>query len=155
MTRVVAGGFVLVLFIETAAFLFEPRLALPAAGVAVAGFAMVLTGRFAADGPTDTHAADAAAESLQRWRSQTETLIARADSTRGAWDRHLRPRLALEFMLATNRRDPGELEATGRMVFGEELWQWVDPRNVTRTGRDVPGPGRDALEEILRRLESL
>ena len=41
------------------------------------------------------------------------------------------------------------------MLFGDELWQWVDPENVSRTGGHEPGPGRDALDEILQRLERL
>jgi hypothetical protein len=41
------------------------------------------------------------------------------------------------------------------MLFGAELWAWVDPQNVSRTSEDEPGPGRDALDEILRRLEQV
>jgi hypothetical protein len=59
-------------------------------------------------------------------------------------------------MLATNQRankDPAAMQATGRMVFGDELWQLVDPSNVAQTGGREPGPGRAALSEILERLE--
>ena len=83
-------------------------------------------------------------------------MIRWADSSRRDWDRHLRPRLAREFMLATGQRankDPAVMQATGRMVFGDELWQWVDPSNVAETGGREPGPGRAALSEILERLE--
>ena len=45
------------------------------------------------------------------------------------------------------------MQATGRMMFGDELWQWVDPGNVSRTGRNEPAPGRAVLDEILQRLE--
>jgi hypothetical protein len=39
------------------------------------------------------------------------------------------------------------------MLFGAELWPWVDPENVSLDRRDEPGPGRAALDEILQRLE--
>ena len=93
---------------------------------------------------------------MRRWIARTESMIRWADSSRADWDRHLRPRLAREFMLATGQRmgrDTASLGATGRIVFGDELWQWVDPSNVARTGRREPGPGREALSEILERLE--
>lgn len=44
---------------------------------------------------------------------------------------------------------------TGRMVFGDELWQWVDPQNISRTGGREPGPGREVLHDILVRLAKL
>ena len=84
------------------------------------------------------------AESLRRWRSRTETLIRWSESSRADWDRHLRPKLAREFQMATGHRqskDPAALQATGRMLFGPELWAWVDPENVARTGGREPGPG--------------
>jgi hypothetical protein len=64
--------------------------------------------------------------------------------------------LARQFELATGQRkarDPRAFEATGRMLFGPQLWQWVDPENVSRTGNREAGPGRAALDEILQRLE--
>jgi hypothetical protein len=39
------------------------------------------------------------------------------------------------------------------MLFGDELWPWVDPGNVAPAGDRGPGPGRAVLEEILYRLE--
>jgi hypothetical protein len=96
------------------------------------------------------------AESLRRWLSRTETLISRSESTRRDWDRHLRPMLARQFELATGQRqarNPAAFQATGQMLFGTELWTWVDPQNVSRTGGDEPGPGRAALAEILQRME--
>ena len=66
--------------------------------------------------------------------------------------------LARQFELAAGQRkakDPSAFDATGRMLFGDRLWQWVDPENVSRTGSTEPGPGRDALDDILRRLEQL
>jgi hypothetical protein len=41
------------------------------------------------------------------------------------------------------------------MLFGDELWAWVDPQNVSRTGGSEPGPGRETLDEILQRLEQV
>jgi hypothetical protein len=95
-------------------------------------------------------------ESLRRWMNRTESLIRRSESTRADWDRHLRPTLAREFAMATGQRqvkDPAAFQATGRMLFGEQLWQWVDPNNVAQTGRREPGPGRAVFDEILQRLE--
>ena len=99
---------------------------------------------------------DDAAESLRRWRSRTETLISRAEATRTDWDRHLRPMLARQFELATGQRrtrNRAAYHATGEMLFGPELWVWVNPENVAARGADVPGPGRATLDEILQRLE--
>lgn len=96
--------------------------------------------------------------SLRDWMVRTETLIQWSESTRGDWDHHLRPTLAREFFMATGQqhaKDPAAMQATGRMVFGDQLWQWVDPDDVRRTSRGEPGPGRAALDEILHRLERL
>ena len=101
---------------------------------------------------------DDAAHRVHRWRERTATLVGWADSTRGDWDRHLRPMLAREFALSTRQRqskDRAAMVATGRMLFGPQLWQWVDPLNVGYAERDEPGPGRAALEEILQRMERL
>ena len=105
--------------------------------------------------PQAEAATDDPAEALRRWRSRTESTIQWADSTRDDWDRHLRPRLAREFVLATRQRDPVALQATGRIVFGDDLWGWVDPNNVARGRGREPGPGYATLEEILRRMEDL
>ena len=74
--------------------------------------------------------ADDPAESLRRWLSRTETLISRSETTRRDWDRHLRPMLARQFEMATGQRqakDHAAFHATGTMLFGAELWAWVDP----------------------------
>jgi hypothetical protein len=66
--------------------------------------------------------------------------------------------LARRFAIATGQKqakDPAAFDATGRMLFGAELWAWVDPNNVARTGGREPGPGRATLEEILDRLEKV
>jgi hypothetical protein len=98
------------------------------------------------------------AESLRRWLARTETLVARSETTRGDWDKHLRPMLARQFELATGQRkskDPRAFQATARMVFGDELWVWMDPDDVSRTGIGEPGPGRAVLDELLQRLERI
>jgi hypothetical protein len=66
--------------------------------------------------------------------------------------------LARRYEMATGQRlakDPAAFHASGRMLFGPELWEWVNPNNVRRTGDRQPGPGRAAFEEILRRLEQV
>ena len=157
MTKVLAGGILLVLLAEGVAFAVARRWAVPVTGAAVALFALELRSRFVGvrdDGDEQTPTDDAL-EALLRWRSQTETLIRWADSTRADWDRHLRPRLAREFVLATRQKESAALAATGLMVFGARLWPWVDPQNVAAgpaAGRE-PGPGREVLDEILQRLE--
>jgi hypothetical protein len=163
MKKTVIGGLLLVVLVEVAAVLMPDRRVVAwGAGAAVA--VLLLTVRWALrdDGDSDQsdQAADDAAELLAQWRSQTDTLIERAETTRLQWDRHLRPRLAREFAAASGHRqaaDPTAFAATGRMLFGPELWQWVDPDNVIGTGAaaEQPGPGRDVLDEILRRLERL
>jgi hypothetical protein len=96
------------------------------------------------------------AVTLRRWLARTETLLAWSDTTRSDWDKHLRPMLARQFELATGQRrskDPSAFRATAEMVFGAELWQWVDPDNVSPGGGHEPGPGRNVLDELLQRLE--
>lgn len=95
-------------------------------------------------------------DALRRWLSNTETTIRWSQSTRADWDRHLRPMLARRFETATGQRqakDPAAFHASGRILFGAELWEWVNPNNVTRTAHHEPGPGRATFEEILQRLE--
>lgn len=151
--RVVASGVALVVVAELTAFVIGRRWALPVAGLAVVLFAWELRGRFAGVRPESPDPPAAADESLERWKSQTEAMIRWADSTREDWDRHLRPKLAREFVLATRQKDPAVLAAAGRMVFGDDLWPWVDPQNVAQSGLDEAGPGRAVLDELLQRLE--
>ena len=64
--------------------------------------------------------------------------------------------LARQFEMATGQKrikDREAYHATGQMLFGADLWVWVDPENVARRGADEPGPGREALDQILQRLE--
>ena len=155
----IAGGFCLVVAVEVVAIVMaHHRYVLMASGAAAA--VVLLAGRRLLGGdsePTPTERLnEQQAESMRRWISRTETMIRWANSTRADWDRHLRPRLAREFFMATGQRqgkDPAALQATGRIVFGDELWQWVDPSNVAYGAAGEPGPGRGALEEILERLE--
>lgn len=109
-------------------------------------------------GTTDDAASGDAGAPLRRWLSRTETLISWSESSRADWDRRLRPMLARQFELAAGQRkakDPRAFHATGQMLFGAQLWQWVDPDNISRTGGLEPGPGREVLNDILQRLERL
>ena len=66
--------------------------------------------------------------------------------------------LARRFAIATGQKqakDPAAFDATGRTLFGAELWAWVNPNNLAHTGAREPGPGRATLEEILERLEQV
>jgi hypothetical protein len=159
MKKHVAAGVCLVVTVELVALVVLDReLFLVATGVIVAIVLLALRWLLAREAELDAgvESADGPAESLRRWLSRTETLISRSDTTRRDWDRHLRPMLARQFELATGQRqarNPAAFQATGQMLFGAELWKWVDPQNVSRTGGDEPGPGRAALAEILQRME--
>ncbi|WP_428341906.1 hypothetical protein [Mycobacterium sp.] len=160
MKRLIALGVSLVLCAElTALSLHDRRLVLWAAGAAVL-FALVNVRQFLGRHiePPPAEVPNALEETLRSWLSRTETLIHRSDSTRADWDRHLRPMLARRFGMATGQKqakDAAAFAATGRTLFGSELWAWVDPNNVSRTGASEPGPGRAKLEEILERLEQV
>lgn len=155
----IVGGFCLVLGVEVLAIVMDHhRHVLIVSGAAAT--LVLLTGRrlvgAGAEPVPAEHVSEGQTESMRRWITRTETLIRWANSSRADWDRHLRPRLAREFFMATGQRqgkDPAALQATGRIVFGDELWQWVDPSNVAYGAGSEPGPGRAALEEILERLE--
>ncbi|OBY32810.1 hypothetical protein [Mycolicibacter kumamotonensis] len=153
-------GFLLVFAVQLAVlFAHRPELLLWAAGFAVAvplvGIRRLLTtgGAGSSAGPPVT---DEAGESLRRWLSGTEARIRWAESTRADWDRRWRPILARRFEVSSGQRrgkNPAAFDATGVMLFGDELWPWVDPGNVAPAGDRGPGPGRAVLEEILYRLE--
>lgn len=161
MTKLVLSGFCLVVAVQVLAFAQLDRELV----VAVTGGALVwvlLAVRWYVshldDGAVDDTATDDVGAQLRRWLSRTETLISWSESSRSDWDRRLRPMLARQFELAAGQRkvkDPRAFDATGRMLFGEQLWQWVDPENISRTGGHEPGPGREALNEILQRLERI
>lgn len=155
MSRLMAGGFIGVLVAEVLGVLIGWRWALPAAGVAVAIFGLqIVTSLAAASRPAPPdNTPDPALESLYRWKAQTESMLQWADSTRGEWDRYLRPKLARDFLQATRQKDHAATKAAGLLLFGDELWQWVDPDNVSPSRREEPAPGRATLESILVRLE--
>jgi len=161
MKRLVAAGFCIVVGAELLALLLpDRRFVLLAAGGAVA--LALLAVRWYLVREIDPEQTDGSsndpAESLRRWLSRTQALISWSESTRSDWDRHLRPMLARQFEMATSQKqakDRAAFHATGQMLFGEQLWAWVDPQNVARIGGREPGPGRVALSEILQRLEQL
>ena len=160
MKRLIALGVCLIVGIELLALILQDRrFVLAGAGVAVA-LVLLNIRRLVGDASDSNDDADPddLGDGLRRWLSTTETTIRWSESTRTDWDRHLRPMLARRFELATGHRqakDPTTFHATGRMLFGAELWEWVNPNNVTRTNDHTPGPGRGALEEILQRLEQV
>jgi hypothetical protein len=159
MKKIVAAGFLLVAGSELLALAGTDRsLILIMSGIAVACALLGVRWYLVRDSRPDAEEQhiDDAAESLRRWLSRTETLISQADATRRDWDRHLRPALARQFEMATGQKrskDRAAYNATGRILFGADLWAWVDPENVSRSGVTEPGPGREALDEILQRLE--
>jgi len=158
MTRSVGLSLVLVVAAEVFAVVGRQRsLTLVLSGVVVALILYLLrSGLSADDEPVATEDGDGGREeALRQWLSRSEMLISWADRSRGDWDRHLRPLLAREFQMVTGHRqgkDRPALDATGRMTFGADLWQWVDPFAVSYADRDQPAPGRAALDAILQRL---
>ncbi|KUH85427.1 MULTISPECIES: hypothetical protein [unclassified Mycobacterium] len=159
MRKLAAAAFLLVAGTELIAIATRDRqLILIVTGGALALALLGVRWQLAREDETSYEAtpSDDAAESLLRWRSRTETLISRAEATRKDWDRHLRPMLARQFELATGQRrnrNRTAYHATGEMLFGPELWEWVNPENVVKSVADQPGPGRATLDEILQRLE--
>ncbi|WP_407689410.1 hypothetical protein [Mycobacterium sp. HUMS_1102779] len=160
MNRLVALGVFLILSVELLTLALPDRgLVLAATGVALA-LVLLNVRRVVGRGPQPYEEAgpDDLGDALRRWVANTETTIRWSDSTRADWDRHLRPMLARRYELATGQRlskDPAAYHASGRMLFGAELWEWVNPNNVVRGGDRGPGPGRAALEAILRKLEQV
>jgi hypothetical protein len=160
MKRLIALGIFLIAGIELLALIVhERRFVLAGAGVALA-LVLLNIRRFLGHG-IDSEAetdSDDLADGMRRWLATTETTIRWSDSTRADWDRHLRPMLARRFEMATGQRqakDPVAFLATGAMLFGPELWEWVNPNNVASTGQSERGPGRAAFEEILLKLEQV
>jgi hypothetical protein len=161
MMRLVYTGVVLVVAVQLIAFTqLDRQLVVAVTGGALAWVIFASRrelARPAGEFEDDSAVGDAGA-SLRRWLSRTETLISWSESSRSDWDRRLRPMLARQFELAAGQRkakDPRAFDATGRMLFGDELWQWVDPENISTTGGREPGPGRGALNDILQRLEQI
>ena len=160
MKRLIAMGVCLIAGLELLMLIVQDRrFVLVASGLALA-LVLLNVRRVVGHGnePKTDEDSDDLGDALRRWLSTTETTIRWSDSTRTDWDRHLRPMLARRFEIATGQRqakDPAAFVATGRMLFGDELWEWVNPNNVARTGEREPGPGRAALERILQRLEQV
>ena len=160
MKRLIALGVCLIVGTELLTLiLHDRRFVLAASGVATA-LVLLNIRRFLGHGlkPAAEPDDDDLRDSLRRWLATTETTIRWSDSTRADWDRHLRPMLARRYEMTTGQRqskDPAAFHASGRMLFGAELWEWVNPNNVSRSGDRQPGPGRAALEEILRKLEQV
>ena len=160
MKRLIVLGVCLIVGVELLALItHDRRFVLAASGVALA-LVLLNVRRFLGRGtePPAEPDPDDLGDSLRRWLSTTETTIRWSESTRSDWDRHLRPMLARRYEMATGQRqakDPTAFHSTGQMLFGDELWDWVNPNNVVRNGDRQPGPGRATLEEILRRLEQV
>jgi hypothetical protein len=160
MKKITSLGVCLIIGIELLALTQHDRrwvLAASGAGLALVLLTLrrTLARGFDADAEPD---ADALGDSLRRWLSTTETTIRWSESTRADWDRHLRPMLARRYEMTTGQRqskDPLSFHATGRILFGPELWEWVNPNNVTRNGDRQAGPGRATLQEILQKLEQV
>lgn len=158
MKTLALQGLLLVTAVQLAAlFTHQRQSLLYVAGIAVAvplaGIRRLLAPPGESAAPELT---DEPGESLRRWLSGTEARIRWAESTRADWDRRWRPILARQFEVSSGQRrakNPAAFNATGAMLFGDELWPWVDPGNVAPAGCRGPGPGRAALEEILYRLE--
>jgi hypothetical protein len=160
MKRLIALGVCLIVGIELLALMVrDHRFVLVASGIALA-LVLLNIRRVLGHGiqPAAEPGDDDQGDALRRWLSTTETTIRWSDSTRADWDRNLRPMLARRFEIATGHgqaKDPATFHATGQMLFGPELWEWVNPNNVTRARGHEPGPGRAKLEEILQRLEQV
>jgi hypothetical protein len=160
MKKLVASSLFLVIGAELLALLLhDRRLVLWTSGAAVALVLLSVRRYLERDGEPIAEAdSNQLGDSLRRWVATTETLIRRSESTRADWDRHLRPMLARRFEIATGQRkakDPAAYHAMGRILFGAELWEWVNPDNVDYAGGREPGPGRAVLQEILQRLEQV
>ncbi|MGE2732549.1 hypothetical protein ACQI4F_24035 [Mycolicibacterium vaccae] len=159
MTKLVTGTLVLVAATGLLAWMVDRQLVLPACGVALT--AGLITARWRLAHPVrdgELAPANSADAALRRWLSRTETLISWSESSRADWDRRLRPMLARQFEMTAGTRkakDPRAFQSSGLMLFGPQLWAWVDPENISRSGGGEPGPGRDTLDAILRRLEQI
>ncbi|UXA08410.1 hypothetical protein KXD96_10140 [Mycobacterium sp. SMC-2] len=160
MKKTLALGICLITAIELLALTQQDRRFVLAASGAALALVLLTVRRVLGRGmrPETEAEPDDLGDSLRRWLSNTETTIRWSESSRVDWDRHLRPMLARRYEMATGQRrskDPVAYQTSGQMLFGTELWQWVNPNNVARTGDRQPGPGRGALEEILRKLEQV
>jgi hypothetical protein len=160
MSRLITLGVFLIVGVELLVLMVhDRRFVVAASGVALALVLLNIRRVLGGDSPpADELDPDDLGISLRRWLATTETTIRWSESTRADWDRHLRPMLARRYEIATGQKqakDSVAFHATGRMLFGPELWDWVNPNNIVRTGERHPGPGRAVFEEILRKLEQV
>lgn len=135
-------------------------LTLPVTGAVVAIALYLVWGQVRDSGSSKSPpaASSSADETLQRWLGRTEARINWADQTRGDWDRQIRPLIAADFQTSAGHRqsrNQAALAATGLMMFGPELWPWVDPNGASYSERAEPAPGRAVLQSILERLEQM
>ncbi|MFI1914429.1 hypothetical protein [Nocardia sp. NPDC020380] len=162
---IVIGAVVLAALFEFLAFGNQRDTLLPVAGLPVAGGLGLLvwslvqrSRRIAPQGPADHEIDNGPAEMLRRWEARASMLADRSEGSRAEWDRHLRPLLAKEFELTSGHRmakNRRALETAGQLQFGPELWRWVDPANSALRDQEGKAPGRAALDEILRRLQTM
>ncbi len=160
MKKLIALGVFLIVGTELLALILHDRRFVLATSGAAAALVLLNIRRFLGHGtqPAAEPDDDDLGDALRRWLITTETTIRWSDSTRADWDRHLRPLLARRFELATGHgraKDPKTFDASGQMLFGPELWEWVNPNNVAPNGGHEAGPGRMKFEEILQRLEQV
>jgi len=160
MSRLITLGVFLIVGVELLVLIVhDRRFVVAASGVALALVLLNIRRVLGGDSPpADELDPDDLGISLRRWLATTETTIRWSESTRADWDRHLRPMLARRYEIATGQKqakDSVAFHATGRMLFGPELWDWVNPNNIVRTAERQPGPGRAVFEEILRKLEQV
>lgn len=167
MTRmtIVVGAVVMIALIELVGLSNQREMLPILAGVPVLGalalllWSLVERSRAQDRADLDDHDFEnGPAEMLTRWHARAQMLATRADGTRADWDRYLRPLLAKEFELSSGHRiakNRKATEAAGRLRFGPELWRWVDPANSSPRDQTSRAPGRAALDEILRRLQSM
>lgn len=165
MMRVVLGCMALVAVVELIVLVADGRehlLRIGGAAVACGLVAALLWVRFTRRSTGREVPEWSPQELLDRWVARTDTTLRWADGSRRDWDRHLRPLLAREFQMATRNRqnDRAAFHASGVALFGADLWEWVDPSNVSPVGEAQtdsarPGPGRGVLDAILERLEQL
>jgi hypothetical protein len=156
MTRVVVLGVVLIIGAELLALITRNRALVPVVSGAALALVLLNVRRALGKGTASPDELESDDESLRRWLSSAESTIRWAESTRSDWDRHLRPMLARRYEILTGHKqskDSAAYHAGGQMLFGADLWEWVNPNNIVPTGDRSPGPGRAALGEILERLE--
>ncbi|NKY84045.1 hypothetical protein [Nocardia veterana] len=166
MTRLdihAAAALVVAFAVQLAALLADRMSAAAAAGAVVLALSTVVFVTQVARAPVAAAARDDAAaaderDRLLRKRSRASVLLDHADGTAGEWDRHVRPVLAREFLLAlgsTHRDDPEAASRVGRDFFGERSWRWVDPAGAEPGTAQRPGPGRATFVTIVERLGEL